>query len=373
VASVSVSPAQRLSSLDAFRGITIAGMILVNNPGSWEHVYAPLRHARWHGWTPTDLVFPFFLFIVGVSVSLALSRRMDRGDSALSLYVKIIRRSLVLFALGLALRLAFRFDLEHLRIPGVLQRIAVCYLLSALIFTRTGPTWRAGIVVILLAGYYLLMKLVPVPGYGAAVWTPEGNLCGYLDRKILGGHLYTPAFDPEGILSTLPALATTLIGSLAGDWLRSPRNVFHKSAAMAAAGALLAASGLFLHPYFPINKQLWTSTFVLFTAGAALLMLSVFAVLMDGPGTRKWASPFLVLGTNALFVYVASTLMAKVLISAKVSAAQGTVSLQRFLYLYLLVPAAGYRNASLLFPLLFLLFWVLVMIPLYRRKVYIRI
>jgi predicted acyltransferase len=354
----------RLSSLDAFRGITIAGMILVNNPGSWQHVYAPLLHADWHGWTPTDLIFPFFLFIVGVSVSLSLSKRMDRMDSPVSVHMKIIRRSLILFVLGIVLQLLFRFDITNLRIPGVLQRIAICYLISALVYYKVGSKGRVVILVFLLAGYYLVMKFVPVPGYGAGVWDYEGNLCAYIDIKLLGGHLYKPAFDPEGILSTFPAIATTLLGTLAGDWLRSSKNVFQKSLGLLSAGILLTGAGLALHPVFPINKQLWTSTYVLFTAGAAMIFLGLCLGLMDGLGAKKWAYPFLVLGSNAIFVYAGSTVMVKALLA---------ISLYSHIYRHFLVPLAGPLNGSLLFPLLLLTFWVLVMIPLYRKKIYIKI
>ena len=367
------STKSRLSSLDAFRGMTIAGMILVNNPGSWEHVYAPLRHAPWHGWTPTDLIFPFFLFIVGVSISLALSKRMAETGLSASLYGKILRRSLILFALGLALRLLFRFDWAHLRIPGVLQRIAICYFVSALLFSRMGIKGRAAVTIFLLSGYYLVMKLVPVPGYGAGVWDYQGNLCGYIDTKLLGGHLYKPRFDPEGILSTFPAVATTLLGTLAGDWIRSSRNVFRKSGGLLAAGILLASSGLLLYPLFPLNKQLWTSTYVLFSGGAASIFLGLCLGLMDGFGAKKWAYPFLVLGTNAIFVYIASTVMVKLLILIKVSTSQGAVSLYSFIYERLLVPWAGHLNGSLLFPVQLLIFWILVLMPFYRRKIFVKI
>lgn len=363
----------RLSSLDAVRGITIAGMILVNNPGSWKYVYSPLRHAEWHGWTPTDLIFPFFLFIVGVAVSLALSKRKGRGDSPFSLYTKIFRRSLILFALGIALRLLFRFDFAHLRIPGVLQRIAVCYLVSALIFSKVGLKGRVVIVFVLLVGYYLVMRFVPVPGYGAGVWDYQGNLCGYLDTKLLGGHLYKPGFDPEGILSTFPAIATVLIGTIAGDWLRTSRRLFQKAVGLFAGGIVLAASGLLLHPVFPINKQLWTSTYVLFTAGAALILFGPCLLLIDGWKLKKWAYPFLVLGTNAIFAYVASTVMVKALIEINVLTNQGAVSLYSYIYEHFMVPLAGHLNGSLLFPVLLLVFWVLVLIPLYRKKIYIRV
>lgn len=363
----------RLSSLDAFRGITIAGMILVNNPGSWEHVYAPLRHAEWHGWTPTDLVFPFFLFIVGVSVSLALSKRMGREDSSISLYAKIFRRSLILFALGFLLRLLFRFSFEGIRIPGVLQRIAICYLVSALIFSKAGVKGRVAIVFFLLVGYYLALKLVPVPGYGPGVLDYQGNLPGYLDTKLLGGHLYKPGFDPEGILSTFPAVATTLLGTLAGDWLRSSKNVFRKSGGLFVGGIVLIFSGLLLNPVFPINKQLWTSTYVLFSAGAALFFLGLCLGWVDGLGRKKWAYPFLVLGTNAIFVYVGSAVMVKFMTVIKISTGQGTIDLKTFIYEYLLTPLAGHLNGSLLFPILLLVFWVLVLIPFYRKKIFIKI
>ncbi len=363
----------RLLSLDAFRGITIAGMILVNNPGSWEYVYSPLRHAEWHGWTPTDLIFPFFLFIVGVSISLALSKRIVRGDALFSLYIKIFKRSLILFALGILLRLLFRFNFDHLRIPGVLQRIAVCYLVSALIFSKAGTKGRAAVAISLLVAYYLVLKFIPVPGYGLGVLDYEGNLCGYIDTKLLAGHLYRPYFDPEGILSTFPAIATTLLGTLAGDWLRSSRNALQKAGGLLLSGIAFTASGLLLHPIFPINKQLWTSTFVLFTAGAALLLLGICFILMDGFGWKKWAYPFLVLGSNAIFAYVGSTVMVKLLVSIKWATEQGKASLYSFIYTKLLVPVAGNLNGSLLFPLLLILIWVLIMIPLYRKHIYIKI
>jgi predicted acyltransferase len=363
----------RLSSLDAFRGITIAGMILVNNPGSWKHIYAPLGHAQWHGWTPADLVFPFFLFIVGVSISLALSKKMERAGSNVSLYTKIFRRSLILFALGFLLRLLFRFNFEGIRIPGVLQRIAICYLVSALIFSKVGTNGRVAIIFFLLAGYYLVLKLVPVPGYGPGVLDFQGNLCGYIDAKLLGGHLYKPGFDPEGILSTFPAIATVLIGTLTGDWLRSSRKAFQKSVGLFAAGFLMTASGLLLHPVFPINKQLWTSTFVLFTAGAALLLLGLCYVLMDVIGLKKWAFPFLVLGTNAIFAYVTSILMAKILVLIEVPTAAGRIALQSYIFEHFFSPLAGDLNGSLIFAVLFVIIWVVMFIPFYRKRIFIKI
>jgi len=364
---------QRLISLDAFRGLTIAGMIVVNNPGSWQHVFPPLRHAEWHGWTPTDLVFPFFLFIVGVSISLALSRRVEQSAEKYSLYYKIFKRSIIIFALGIFLHLVPRFSLETLRIPGVLQRIALCYLFSALLFLKTRTKSRAITTFSLLAFYWLIMKFVPVPGYGAGVLDYEGNLCAYIDTKLLAGHLYKPAFDPEGILSTLPAIATTLLGTLAGDWLLTKKSILQKTIGFLIGGVIFSFAGLFLHPFFPINKQLWTSTYVLFTAGAAILVLGVCFGLMEGAGFKKWATPFLVLGTNAITVYIGSALMVKLMLLIGIPADGKTISVPGYLYHQFLSPLAGPYLGSLIYPLLLLLVWIGIMIPFYKKRIFIKI
>jgi predicted acyltransferase len=364
---------ERLSSLDVFRGITIAGMTLVNNPGSWDYVYPPLRHAEWHGWTPTDLVFPFFLFIVGVAISLSFSRKIEKGIEKPNLYFKIVKRSIILFALGILLALIFRFNFSTLRIPGVLQRIALCYLFTSLLFLNVRAKGRVIATFLILASYWLIMKLVPVPGYGAGVLSFEGNLCGYIDTKLLAGHLYKAAFDPEGILSTLPAISTTLLGTLSGDWLRSSKTIIQKTEGIFIAGILFTLSGLLLHPFFPINKQLWTSTYVLLTAGLALLLLGVCCFLMDWMRIRKWAAPFLILGTNAIAVYVGSTLMVKLMALIKVSAGGKALPLRAYIYSKLLAPWAGAYIGSLIYPLLLILLWIGIMIPLYRKKIFIKI
>jgi predicted acyltransferase len=364
---------QRLASLDAFRGLTIAGMILVNNPGSEEHVYPPLRHAEWHGWTPTDLVFPFFVFIVGVSIAFALSRRQEGGAGKGDLYFKIFKRSVILFSLGMLLRLFPRFDFETLRIPGVLQRIALCYLLAALLYIHVDARGRIGFAVLVLAAYWAALKLVPVPGYGAGALDYEGNLPGYIDLKLLAGHLYKPEFDPEGILSTFPAIVTAILGTLTGDWLRSSKRNLMKTLGLLAAGAGLTGLGLALHPYFPINKQLWTSTFVLFAAGAALLFLSGCFFLIDVLGWKKGALPFFILGSNAIAAYAGSILLAKLLVWVQVSAGGERTSLYSWIYGYAFVPWAGEINGSLAFAMGFVLLWVALMTPLYRKKIFIKI
>jgi predicted acyltransferase len=364
---------ERLASLDVFRGITIALMIVVNNPGSWKYVYPPLQHAKWHGWTPTDLVFPFFLFIVGVSLSFSLSKRKTQSSGNFQLYARIFRRSVILFALGLTLSLIPYFDFSTLRIPGVLQRIAICYLLASLIFLKTGTKARVLISTGCLIAYWLILKFVHVPGFGAGVLELEGNLCGYIDTQLLYGHLYTPNFDPEGILSTLPALVTCLLGTLAGDWLRSSRSKRLKTFGLLAAGIIMTFLGLWLHSFFPINKQLWTSTFVLFTAGAALLVLGLCYAIVDGLGIKKWAYPFLVFGTNAITVYVGSSLMAKMLGIAKVSSGDKAIPIKTYIHKMFLSPVVGNFIGSLLFPLMLLLVWFLLLWPLYKKRIFIKI
>jgi predicted acyltransferase len=364
---------ERLASLDVFRGMTIALMILVNNPGSWKYVYTPLRHAEWHGWTPTDLVFPFFLFIVGVSLSFSLTRRKTQSSGSSQLYFKIFRRATLLLVLGILLRLIPQFDFSTLRIPGVLQRIAICYLFASLIFLKTGTKARVLIAAGCLVAYWLILKLVPVPGFGAGILELEGNLCGYIDTQLLSGHLYTPNFDPEGILSTLPALATTLLGALAGDWLRFSRSKRLKTVGLFSSGIVLTVLGLWLHRFFPINKQLWTSTYVLFTAGGAFVVLGVCFVLVDSLGIKKWAYPFLVFGTNAITVYVGSSFTAKMMSIVTVSSGGKAIPINTFIYQTFLRPYVGDFLGSLIFPLILLSVWFLILWPLYKKRIFIKI
>ena len=363
----------RLSSLDALRGLAIAAMILVNNPGSWKFVYPALRHAEWHGWTPTDLIFPFFLFIVGVSLVLSLSRRTEERHPLSRIYLKVITRSLIIFGLGFLLNLFPNFQLATVRIPGVLQRIAVCYLIASLIFLSGGKRVRLAAVLTLLAGYWLAMKFVPVPGYGPGVLDYNANLVGYLDSKLLAGHLWRPEFDPEGLLSTLPAVATVLLGTLAGNLLLSAKTFVRKAAVFFGYGVVLTGLGLFLHPYFPINKQLWTSTFVLFSAGIALAVLGLFVLVMEVFRLKSWSYPFLVLGSNAIAAFLASSLLTKILTWIKVSATGKSQTLYSWIYEQAFASWAGPTAGSLAFALCTVLLWIFILIPLYRHKVYIRI
>jgi predicted acyltransferase len=304
----------RLVSLDVFRGATIAAMILVNNPGNGAS-YWPLRHATWNGWTPTDLIFPFFLFIVGVSLVLSFRSRLRRGDSTRSLVWHTLKRSLTIFALGLLLNGPPSFHLANWRISGVLQRIALAYFAAAMITLCCRTYARALWIAALLVGYWLLMRYVPVPGYGMpardiSFLDPNANLAAYLDRKLMMGHLWEGTRDPEGLLSTLPAIATTLCGVLTGEWLGSNRSPTQKMASMLAAGATGLIAGEVWSIWFPINKNLWTSSYVLFTAGCALLCLAICYWITDIHQHRGWwTKPFVIFGTNAIAAYVLSELV----------------------------------------------------------------
>jgi predicted acyltransferase len=364
----------RMLSLDVFRGITIAGMILVNNPGSWEAIYSPLEHAKWHGWTPTDLVFPFFLFIVGVSITLSLARRAESGGSKRDLYLKIVRRTLVIFALGLALT-AFPYnDAAGFRIPGVLQRIAVCYFFASVIFLNTRWRAQAAIAAALLLVYWAAMKLIPVPGFGAGNLEMDGNLAAYVDRAVLGRHTWKPLYDPEGILSTVPAIVTALAGVLTGHLLRTRREPMEKVAAMFVAGVACIVAGWVWNFRFPVNKALWTSSYVLLTAGFALQMLAVCYWLIDIKGYRAWAKPFLVFGSNALAVYFLSEAFVRAVdASSFKTAGGGETNLLALIYERLFAPLASPVNASLMFAVCTVLFWLCVMWILYRRRVFIKV
>ena len=363
--------AGRLVSLDVFRGITIAGMVLVNNPGSWSSIYWPLEHATWHGWTPTDLVFPFFLFIVGVAIPLAFSRRVVTAGKQRDLYLKIFRRALIIFALGLFLNAFPHFNLSELRIPGVLQRIAVCYLIASVLFLTTSIRTQILISLALLVIYCLLMTNLAAPGFAAGDLTKEGSLASFIDRVVFGKHVWAQAkvYDPEGILSTVPAIVTTLFGVLAGTWLRSERSQHEKAAGLFFAGMCCVVIGWAWNPFFPINKALWTSSYVFFTGGMALQLLGFCYWLIDIKGYRRWALPFVVFGVNAIALYVGSGIMADLLGVIKV----GPVDLKTWIYSSLFLSWLSPVNASLAFAVSFVLFWLGVMWILYWRKIYIKV
>ncbi|HKG45829.1 MAG TPA: DUF5009 domain-containing protein [Pyrinomonadaceae bacterium] len=362
---------RRLVSLDVFRGITIAGMVLVNNPGSWEHIYWPLEHAQWHGWTPTDLVFPFFLFIVGIAIPLAFANRLERGGSQRDLYIKIIKRTLIIFAIGLFLNGLPYFGLAEYRIPGVLQRIAVCYFFASMIFLNTKVRTQIAITIGLLIFYWALVKLVPAPGYAAGDLTKEGSLPSYIDRVVFGKHVWAQArvYDPEGFLSTIPAIATTMIGVLTGHWLRTEKTRYEKAAGMFVVGAVCVALGWAWNSFFPINKALWTSSYVLFTGGLALQFLSLCYWLIDIKGYRRWAKPFEVFGLNAIALYVVADLIAILLGTVKV----GDGTLGGWIYTNVFASWASPVNASLAFAISFVLVCLALMWILYHRRIFLKV
>lgn len=367
----------RLMSLDVFRGATIAAMILVNNPGDSLTTYRPLEHAKWNGWTPTDLVFPFFLFIVGVAMAYSFSSRRERGATRNQLFRHVLWRGLILFAIGLFLNgLPNHYQLSSWRAYGVLQRIAVCYVISAVLALWTGQrTWIATAVAC-LGGYWLLMRYVPVPGFGMPghdipFLDPNRNLAAWLDRRLLAGHLYDGTRDPEGVISTIPAIATSLLGLLTGEWLRSNRSSRNKIFGMLSFGILGILGGEVLNPWFPINKNLWTSSFVLFTAGAALLCLAACYWVLDVRHWRGgWTKFFLVFGMNAITAYVFAEMISHFL--DRFSAKDG-MNWQEFIYQTVFAPWASAYNASLLYAVAFVLFCWAAMWILYRKRIFLKI
>jgi predicted acyltransferase len=349
-------------------------MVVVNNPGDWGTVYAPLLHAPWNGWTPTDLVFPFFLFIVGVSLTQSRATVRSWGG--------IVRRTAVIFATGLFLQLIPRFDFANWRIPGVLQRIALCYLAAATLYratarrkngTSTQAGWLAVIAVLLALVYWALVSWVPVPGGSAGDLTPAHDLGTFVDRAVFGiNHIYRHNWDPEGLLSTIPAVATTLLGCLAGLCLGSCGTPGRKVATLATGGVALIVAGLAWDLVFPINKNLWTSSYVAFTGGCASLVLAACYWAIDVQGWKRWSKPFEILGLNALALFVLSALLTKALLYVKVGPADARQSLYGYLYQTAYVPLAAPKNASLLFALTHLVVLFGILYVMYRRRVFVK-
>lgn len=371
---------KRLLSLDVFRGATVAAMILVNNPGSWSNIYSPLRHAEWNGCTPTDLIFPFFLFIVGVSIAYAYgTKKLDKANHT-TLLVKAGKRALILFGLGLMLSLfphvfvdpigAF----ETVRIPGVLQRIAVVFFISALLFLK-GSTksilWTGGSLLVI---YWIIMNFIPVPGVGFANLEKETNMAAWLDRTLLTeAHLWKSAktWDPEGILSTVPAISSCLFGILVGVYLkRKDIDQPTKVAWLCYYGFLATIIGLVWSLQFPLNKSLWTSSFVLYTGGLATLVLALTYWAIDCKGYTRFTKPFLIFGVNAITVFFFSGIMARCLSLIKV--ADG-VSLKGWVYNTFMTPYFSPNNASLLYAFFFISIWAIIALVMFNRKIFIKV
>jgi predicted acyltransferase len=367
----SASP-PRLASLDAFRGLTIAAMILVNNPGDWSCAYWPLLHASWHGWTPTDLIYPFFLFMVGMS--LAFSRRQDLRPALV--------RTLKLVGLGLLLNLYPYFPFAELRWPGVLQRIGLCYLAAFAVKRWLGPRGQAGLVAALLVGYWVLMTRVIGPEGHPPSLEMETNLAGQVDRLLLVPHVWgvTATWDPEGVLSTFPAIATTVLGLLVGGWIRSDRKPFSTPLGLLLGGLMLTALGVLWGEaapawlIFPINKGLWTSSFVLLTGGLAAAFFGLTYWLVDVVGWRLWARPFEVYGKNAIAVYVGSGLLADTLYAIQWAGSGGTkMNLWKGLYQTLFASWLPCSQAALAMALSIVGLFALVAFWMDRRGIYLKV
>ena len=363
-----VEPAEstgRLVSLDVFRGATLALMILVNTAGGFSGSYAPLLHADWDGWTPTDVVFPSFVWIVGLSLTLSLGKRVAAGASRMSLARAIFRRALILYLLGVFLYLIPKFDLSTARLLGVLQRIAICYAAASLIYLYTGIRAQILWIVGLLGAYTALMLLVPVPGYGAGRLDVEGNLAHYVDRIVLGSHNYahTKTWDPEGIVSTLPAIATALFGVVAAYILRLRRSLSERTTWLFLIGNALIVAGLIFSPIMPINKKLWTTSFTLFMAGIDSVLFAALLWIVDGLKFRRWTAPFVILGMNSIAVYMVSEI-GETLTSYTVR----EPIYQRY-FLSWLDPA----NASLAYSLTYVALMFAVAYGLYRRGWFLRV
>lgn len=351
---------KRLVSLDVFRGLTVAFMILVNNPGD-EHIYAPLRHAPWHGLTPTDLVFPFFLWIAGVSMTLSFARRIESGANRGELLLHALRRGAMIFLIGFLLNLVPKFDFAHVRIMGVLQRIGLCYMIGSAIYLYTSVRGQAIAVGVLLGGYWGLMLLAPVPGVGAGVLEPGKNFAHWFDAPILAGHMWAQSktWDPEGILSTFPAVGNVLLGALAGHLLRAGR-----MKDVPVLGTALAILGLVVNGWFPINKPIWTSSYVLVTCGLASMVFALVWYLVDVKKVRTPFLPFEIMGVNALVAFVGSGVLARVL---------NSTDGHDWIMEHVWQPLASPVNASLLYALtnvaiMFVVSWVL-----WQRKIFVKL
>jgi predicted acyltransferase len=382
-----VSSSQRYLAVDLLRGLTIAFMILVNDNGS-ERAFSALKHAEWNGFTPTDLVFPTFLFLVGASIVFSTESRLARGVTRASLFAHTVRRAIIIFLLGLVVNSAPFFRLSTMRYYGVLPRIALCYLIVASLYIwirrpagsaagQPPVADKVGLLVACLLGYYLLMRFVPVPGFGVPgrdipFLDHDANIVAWLDRQIFfARHLYEHTRDPEGLLSTIPALGTTLMGVLTGLFLRTSKPDSRKALTLAIAGACSVLLGLIWNPWFPINKKLWTSSYVLYAAGWSMLILAAFWFFVQVRNYRRGTWVLLVFGTNAITAYVISELMADCLDNVRVGPHSNVL---RWTAAHIAAVMPGWPAlGSLAYSLLYVLVCWLLVLPLYRKKIFIKI
>ncbi len=377
-------------------------MLLVNNPGTWSAIFPPLEHAEWHGWTPTDLIFPFFLFIVGITTHLSISARRARGDDEGAIVRQILRRGAIIYLLGFLMALfpfyqwgsiesmpdasivdRVMYRLAHVRILGVLPRIAIVYVCAALLTLRTNLKQQVVIVAVLLFGYWFVMTVLPVPGEGGTIGAlllddKSRNLAAWFDRAILTtDHIWSGSvtYDPEGPLSTIPAIGTAMLGVIAGRWIAmTERPLIERIAGLCAVGALVMMLGAMWHWVFPINKNLWTSSYVLFTAGMAAISLATIMWIVEHYNVRWWTKPFVIFGVNPIVAFVGSGVMARLIYTLwKVDYAGKSQSIQSVIYQSVLLPWLPPRVASLAFALTFVLFWLGILTVMYRRNIILKV
>ena len=372
---------ERLMSLDIFRGLMVAGMIVVDNPGSDEKAYWAIKHAEWNGWTPADFIFPAFLFLVGAAMVFSFATRMKRGESKRQILLHAFKRSLILIAVGLFVNASplVGLDVHTWRFEGVTQRIALCYFVAAILVLWTDFRGQLLSIVILLAGYWALLRFVPVPGFGlpgrdVPFMDPDKNIAAWFDRKLFAGHLFEGTRDPEGILSTIPAIATTMIGVLTGHWLRSALAPKIIARNMVLFGILGLIAGEFWNAWFPINKNLWTSSFVLFTGGFALVFLALLYWILEIKRWRgAWTMPILVFGMNAIAGFVADSFVYGPGYSFTVKGADGSaIAWHDAAQARLMALGANAANASLLYSMAALLFCWFLLWLLWRKRIFIK-
>ena len=375
----------RLSSLDVFRGITIAAMILANMAGVADDVYRPLSHSEWHGCTPTDLIFPCFLFIVGVAMTFSLSKYTAENKPTKAVYLRILRRTAILFILGLVLngfwnQGVWTFDLSSIRLMGVLQRIALTYLFASLIVLKLPRKSQWLVAGGLLIAYWLTMMYIPVPDYGAGVLTREGNFGAFIDRLIIPkAHLYKgDGFnflgDPEGLFSTIPAIVSVLAGYFTGEWIKDKKQATSQTSMdLVLFGLCCLVIAIIWDVAFPINKKIWTSSYVLFTAGWALMLLAACYELIEVRLIKRWSKPFEMMGLNAIALFVASVFLIKIAAKTQLGTGETAVSIYNWIYQNIFASWAGNFNGSFLFALVTLLFWYGVAVLMYQKRWFIKV
>ena len=360
---------ERVISLDAFRGFTIASMLIVNNPGTWSHVYAPLRHAEWNGLTPTDLVFPFFVFIVGVSITLAYSKRLAAGLKKGPLYRKIAIRTVSLFLCGIFLWLNPKFDFENIRIVGVLQRIAIVFFVCSILFLNS--KWKAQAITgaVILIAYWLAMTLIPTPGFDKPMLEPGANLAAWVDTNFCPGRLWKKTWDPEGILSTFPAIVTGISGMLAGHLLLTDQARERKVIYLFSYGFFALIFGFLWNYHFPINKSIWTSSFVMVSSGLAAMVLATSYFFVDIQGRKRFTKPGIVFGANAIAVYVLADFLGQIFFYIKF----GGSSLNVYFVNFFTSLGMETKLVSLLYPLMYICISYIPAWILFKKRIFIKL